>query len=139
MIEFGRATTATYMAAVRELKKRGYLLEESYIARTGSRYKEMYRGDLHVKLRSSNHHDVWYHGVEISFDDNVDYLEIDLSASGLKIADIRRILDFVENYDTSSIKNIEDVASLDVCDSVKEAIVEQIKFKERLKKWKDTH
>lgn len=123
-IAFGRATTATFNAAKKELKKRGYVYEDCYHAATGSEYIEMSLGDLFVKFRSSNHHYVDYgNAVEISFDDKVYFIEIDLSATGYKIADVRAILDFVENADTSAVKSEEDVNGLCIADEIKKAMI----------------
>ena len=114
-IAFTKATqTSTFNACRKEIKKRGYYYECN-IARTGSRYLSVEANNFSFEFRFSNHTESTFaledmlqetgEKVEMYFSDCAT-ISIDFSLSNKKIADIRKIFDFCENFDFATLEGL---------------------------------
>ncbi|MBD5280832.1 MAG: hypothetical protein HDS35_09880 [Bacteroides sp.] len=94
---------STFSAIRRELVKCGYELYDFNMAKTGSRYLEMYNEDLEINIRCSNHTTGYSNdGIEVSIDKNgIDGLTIDLSKIDIKISDFRNMLKQIKEINKS--------------------------------------
>lgn len=137
-VSFRKATpSATYNAIKRELKKRGYEIDDEHKARTGSRYLEMSNGEISVEVRSSDH----TYGISESTGISIQHdwcgngdiwgVEIDLAALDINTAEFRAILDDIEvvnkehmldgatSADLSSLGGISEILASAIKESVK--------------------
>ena len=112
--------TSIFNACRKEIKKRGYYYECN-IARTGSRYLSIEANNFSFEFRFSNHTESTFsvedmlqetgEKVEMYFSDCAT-ISIDFSLSNKKIADIRKIFDFCDNFDFATLESLtlEDAA-----------------------------